>query len=131
MDLPNLETRPLNQVQQIGKNYLEWLRDIDVLEDLEKQNFSGANAPNFLLYLLSRHALLLEIRRSALAALKKINGPVTASALDKTYFNFKSADATSKRDLAIWEVLYADLSKLNMPSSDPGIITSGATNLKK
>ena len=128
--LPNLETRPLNQVQQVGKNYLEWLRDIDVLEDLEKQNFSGANAPNFLLYLLSRHALLLEIRRSALAALKKINGPVTASALDKTYFNFRSADVTSKRDLAIWEVLYADLSKLNMPSTDPGIITLGQQILK-
>ncbi len=128
--LPNLETRPLNQVQQIGKNYLEWLRDMDVLEDLEKQNFSGANAPNFLLYLLSRHALLLEIRGSALAALKKINGPVAASTLEKTYFNFRSADSALKRDLTVWEVLYADLSKLNMTSSDASIKTLGQQILK-
>ena len=128
--LPNLETRSLNQVQQIAKNYLEWLRDVDVLEDLEKQNFSGANAPNFLLYLLARHALLLEIRRSALAAVKKLNAVVNASALDKTYINFTSTGAASKRDLTIWEVLYADLSKLNMTSPDPKIKTLGQQILK-
>jgi hypothetical protein len=128
--LPNLETRELKQVQQVGKNYLEWLRDIDVLEDIEKQNFSGASAPNYLLYLLCRHALLLEIRRSALASIRKINPAITASELDKTYLNFADSGATTQRDVTVWEVLYADLSKLNLPSSDADIKTLGQQILK-
>jgi hypothetical protein len=128
--LPNLETRLLSQIQQIGKNYLEWLRDIDILEDLEKQNFSGAKAPNFLLYLLARHALLLEIRRSALAAINKLNAQVDASALDKTYLNFTAESTAPQRDITVWEVMYADLSKLNITPSDPNIKTLGQQILK-
>jgi hypothetical protein len=127
--LPNLDTRLLKQVQQVAKNYLEWLRDVDVLEDLEKQNFSGAAAPNYLLYLLCRHALLLEIRRAALAAVKKISPVIEASELDKTYMNF-ATDTTATRDITVWEVLYADLSKLNLPSSDANIKTLGQQILK-
>ena len=130
MDCRFLKSRLLKDITEIGKNYLAWLAGASSIETLEKQDFSGAKAPNYLLYLLARHSLLLELRRLALASLSKKDAAIHRSAFDKTYLNLTGTTATT-RDLTIWEVLYADISKIEIISPDRLIQTLGDTLLKK
>lgn len=128
--LPFSEERKLQFIEQIDNNYLAWLAGAETVEALEKQDFAGAKAPNFLLYLLARHALLLELRRVAMQVFIKRNLKVSYSAFDKTFLNLIGTTAAS-RDLTIWEILYADTNQLE--NGIPGIVKSplGDQLLKK
>ncbi|GJM36353.1 MAG: hypothetical protein DHS20C18_53540 [Saprospiraceae bacterium] len=132
--LPLSESRLLEEITAIKGNYLEWLSGISSVKMLEVQNFKGAKAPNYLLYLLARHAFLLELRRAAIDALQKRNGRIDRPAFDKTYMNFVPPDfrdALKNRDLTIWELLYADMELLDRGVPNPRIPTLGDHLLKQ
>ena len=128
--LPFSEERKLPFIEQIDNNYMAWLAGVETVEALEKQDFAGAKAPNFLLYLLARHSLLLELRRLAMQVFIKKNAGISYSAFDKTFLNLLGTKAAN-RDLTIWEILYADTNQLE--NGIPGIVKSplGDQLLKK
>ncbi len=126
--LPVSEDRLLSEIPEIGKNYLDWLESIFNLRTIENQDFKGAKAPNFLLYLMARHALLLELRKEALRLLKRKNSKLHFGSFDKTYLNFLEPDSSGSsknRDVTIWEILNADLIQIGEQPPHPRITTLG------
>ncbi|MDX2442615.1 MAG: hypothetical protein QNK30_02335, partial [Bacteroidales bacterium] len=63
-DVPESETKPIRNYSADGKNYIEWLRQVDG-EKIRRQDFGGENAPTALLYLLLRHSVQLTQSNSA------------------------------------------------------------------
>lgn len=120
------ESLLLPDIAEIGKNYLQWLSEITSVETLEKQDLSGGKAPNFLLYLLARHSLLLELRKAALNLwpAKKDNA-IHRGTFDRTYLNYGGFFSKAQRDLTIWEILHAELAKVGLTSKDPLIKSLG------
>lgn len=57
-DVPLSETSPVRPYSADGKNYIEWL-SLSEPEKIRLQDFGGNAAPNSILYLLLRHALML------------------------------------------------------------------------
>ncbi|HKQ04852.1 MAG TPA: hypothetical protein VJ464_06955 [Blastocatellia bacterium] len=61
---PLVTSKPLSETDRLDPNYITWIRQATI-EDLRKQNFGAEQPPDALLYLLLRHATLLEYVRLA------------------------------------------------------------------
>ncbi|HXI21208.1 MAG TPA: hypothetical protein VNH46_08995, partial [Gemmatimonadales bacterium] len=89
--VPLSETAGIREYDPVAhRNYLHWLRDATTLETLSSQNFGGAPRPSALLYLKLRHALLLELNKSAVRWLvgKGYDASVTMAA--RTFYNIRA-----------------------------------------
>jgi hypothetical protein len=83
-----------------GMNYIEWLATAKQLSSVQIHRF-GVRPPRTILYLLLRHALLLELKKSAEDFYDKTNVPFKRGAYEKSLFNFNK----EVKDLTTWEVL--------------------------
>ncbi|MEO8335836.1 MAG: hypothetical protein ABI664_12740 [bacterium] len=84
------------------KNYLHWLRETTSVTALSSQNFGGAPVPTALLYLQLRHALILQLNKSAVLWLEGRGFDASVTQRSKTFYNVRPAG-----DLTPWEVLQA------------------------
>ncbi len=82
------------------KNYLDWLHDAASIDVLSSQNFGGAPVPGALLYLQARHALILQLHKSAVLWMRGRNVDASDTILATTFHNVRPAG-----DLTRWEVL--------------------------
>ena len=102
---PASETRPLTPFDKVsGKNYLDWLYDAETVAQLEQQDFgASAKPPTALLYLMLRHALLLDLVTQARAIFEKNGSPkIDKTWFSKTYLNFEKGTL----DLTAWILLH-------------------------
>ena len=77
----------LEQIGDSGKNYIEWLATVKSLSSLQNQKMGGP-APPFILYLLMRHALLEEIKKSTEEFYLRQKVSYQRAAFDKSFYNF-------------------------------------------
>lgn len=119
--LPPSEKRGLPVIESLNLNYLQWLATVQNLDDLEKQRLGASAAPRFILYLLARQALLLELLDAALKMTTGRNTLLRRTSFDKSFVNF---DIT-RRDLTVWELLHGKLSDIGIESPGPGVDTIG------
>lgn len=87
------------------KNYLNWLADTSTITALERQDFGpGKVAPNTLLYLELRRALLLQLHKSSVGWFKKHN-----IALEQTLQPANFHNIRPQGDLTKYEVMRANV----------------------
>lgn len=85
------------------KNYLDWLAQAQSIDALEKQDFgSGVRAPNALLYLKLRRALLLQLHKSSVKWLLNNNVDVTPTLEVANFHNIRPEITLTK-----WEAMKA------------------------
>ena len=101
-------TRFLQRDKITKQNYIEWLASIRKIKDFEKK-ISGVRAPRSILYLLLRHAILLELKRAAEVIYTKAKVPYKRVAFEKSVYNFN----TKTNDLSEWEILFGVPKKVN------------------
>lgn len=108
LDAANLvDAVPLSEKDGIreyapGRNYLHWLRDASTLATLSTQSFGGAVVPTALLYLKLRHALLLQLHKSAVKWLERKGYDASMTLATRTFYNIRS-----QGDLTRWELMNA------------------------
>ena len=112
LDANNLiDNVPLSEENHIrpyaaGNNYLNWLAAATTPDILEKQDFgAGIPAPNALLYLLLRKALLEQLHNASANWLINRSVPVQASMMARNFNNIRPDG-----DLSKWEVMKAPVS---------------------
>jgi len=118
LDAANLvDAVPLSETEGVReldaathRNYLHWLRDAASVNALSRQDFGGAPAPTALLYLKLRHALLLQLHKSAVTWIAARGVDTSATHVARTFHNIRPAG-----DLNRWEVMRAPVQTL-----DPG-----------
>ncbi len=85
------------------KNYLDWLAEVQSIATLEQQDFgSGRQAPNTLLYLNLRRALLLQLHKASVKWFLRNNVDVTATLNATNFYNIRP-----QIDLTKWETMKA------------------------
>lgn len=85
------------------KNYLHWLAEAATIEALERQDFGAdRKAPNALLYLQLRRALLLQLHKAAVHWFKNRAIPLDNALLSGNFYNIRP-----QGDLTKYEVLRA------------------------
>jgi hypothetical protein len=111
LDAKNLiDAVPLSEEETIRnydeaakKNYLDWLAEAQSIEALEKQDFgSGVRAPNALLYLKLRRALLLQLHKASVKWFLRNNIDVTATLDATNFYNIRPEVSLTK-----WEAMKA------------------------
>lgn len=102
------------------KNYIHWLREADTVAKLQQQSFNGAERPTSLLYLQLRHALLLQLNKSAVRWMERYNINASVTERARTFHNIRPSG-----DLTRWEVLRSPVGNIisthpnrNMPVAD-------------
>lgn len=86
-----------------GKNYLEWLVEIEKVEELELQNFGeGVQPPSALLYMQLRRALLLQLHKSSVKWLKTKGHDVDLTSGAVNFYNIRPQATPTK-----WELMKA------------------------
>ncbi len=85
------------------KNYLDWLAEAQSIDALEKQDFGpGVKAPNTLLYLKLRRALLLQLHKSSVNWFMHNNIDVTPTLEVANVYNIRPEISLTK-----WETMKA------------------------
>ena len=85
------------------KNYLDWLAEADSPEILEAQDFgTGKTAPNALLYLMLRKALLEQLHKSSVEWLSRNNIKLEYTLKARNFHNIRPGG-----DITKWEVMKA------------------------
>jgi hypothetical protein len=107
-DLPMSESEPVRPYTADGKkNYLEWLATSGA-EIIRTQDFGGSTAPNAILYLLLRHALMLaQADAAARLIITKDPGRKLSEFFDPDFIGVQQEGGRSK-----FESLYAVNSKI-------------------
>ncbi|MDR8391885.1 hypothetical protein NC796_12070 [Aliifodinibius sp. S!AR15-10] len=134
---PPSPTRFLDKLGDTKKNFIEWLAGVTKVKDID-DHAAGAQPPRSVLYLLLRHALLLELQRAASDFYTKNGYTFDRGANEKSLYNFN----TEVKDLTTWEVLYGipqkvDLQKLKVSSPigdhllDPTLADTAAEYIKE
>ncbi len=110
--VPLSETDPIREYDTVAhQNYLHWLRDATSVDALSAQNFGGAPVPTALLYLQARHALILQLHKSAVLWMKGRGVDAKATTLASTFHNVRPGG-----DLTRWEVLRAPVGAIDPAS---------------
>ncbi|MCP4632625.1 MAG: hypothetical protein GY855_06825 [candidate division Zixibacteria bacterium] len=107
--------------ESLRKNYLHWLSEASNIDTLEKQDFGAdIKAPNALLYLKIRRALLLQLHKSTVHWFRKQNLVLDHTLETANFYNIKP-----QGDLTKYEVMRAKVGtavpnhpKKNMMVSD-------------
>lgn len=87
------------------KNYLDWLAEVQSIDALEKQDFgAGIKAPNALLYLKLRRALLLQLHKASVNWLLHNNIDVTPTLEVTNFYNIRPEISLTK-----WETMKAKI----------------------
>jgi len=111
LDAANLiDNVPLSEKEKIRfydeaakKNYIHWLAEANSIDTLEKQNFgTGKTAPNTLLYLILRRALLLQLHKASTFWFNK-----NAISVENTLKAVNFHNIRPEGDLTKWEVMRA------------------------
>jgi hypothetical protein len=111
LDAKNIiDSVPLSEEESIRyydeaaqKNYLDWLAEAQSIAALEKQDFGpGRQAPNALLYLKLRRALLLQLHKASVSWFLRNNIDVTATLAATNFHNIRP-----EADLTKWEAMKA------------------------
>lgn len=85
------------------KHYLDWLAEAQSIATLEKQDFGpGRQAPNALLYLNLRRALLLQLHKASVQWFLRNNIDVTATLAATNFYNIRP-----EANLTKWESMKA------------------------
>ncbi|MEP7343631.1 MAG: hypothetical protein ABI877_00130 [Gemmatimonadaceae bacterium] len=92
----------------LHKNYLHWLHETGSVAELSAQNFGTAPAPTALLYLKLRHALILQLHKSAVTWMKRFNLDASATNEARTFYNVRPAGNITR-----WEVLRTPVSSVD------------------
>jgi hypothetical protein len=106
---PFSEERTIKAYDASGThNYIDWLaahmRDA---ASLREQDFSGAPRPTFLLYMLMRHALLIESATSVVRLLRLFDIEAPELATSRKFLGM-----TKVVDVAAWEILSAPANRI-------------------
>jgi len=120
LDVSNLvSSDPLSETDSLQeydtaqhKNYLDWLCEADTISKLYQQSFNGAEKPTSLLYLQLRHALLLQLNKTAVQWMKRYSVDTSVTETVRTFYNIRPAG-----DLTRWEVLRGPVG--NVSASHP------------
>lgn len=89
--------------EAVKQNYLDWLAQAQSIDALEKQDFgTGVKAPNALLYLKLRRALLLQLHKSSVNWLLANNIDVTPTLEVANFYNIRPEISLTK-----WETMKA------------------------
>jgi len=97
-----------------NKNYIHWLSEIDSVDTLEKQDFgTDIKAPNYLLYLMLRHSLLLELSDNTglFFLANQVEMPRYKRARD--FINIKSTNEPTR-----WDLMKAKVSQVQSGNTD-------------
>lgn len=109
--LPSSESRLIQPLSlDEDKSFLHWLATVNQVEDIERQQVPGSGAPNTLLYLLLRHALLLELMEAIRSRLDPADQQFLRSALRKSFVHFEK----NNNDFTDWALLYATMGQLKL-----------------
>ena len=119
LDPANLvDSVPLSETDRIReydasahKNYLDWLHDASSVDVLSAQNFGGAPVPTALLYLQARHALILQLHKSAVLWMQGRGVDASMTMLSSTFHNVRPAG-----DLTRWEVMRTPVGAIDATS---------------
>jgi hypothetical protein len=104
-----------NYDEAAGKNYLHWLAEATSATVLERQDFgAGVPAPNSLLYLMLRKALLDQLHNAAARWMEDRGVSVAETSLVRNFMNIRPAPSLSK-----WEVMKAPVgvAEANSPAA--------------
>jgi len=106
-NLPLSETSPIHYYDAVNKkNYLHWLAAARSIQDLEQQHFgAGIAAPNSLLYLILRKALLQSLHSSSVSWFNAKAIDFTATVGVNNFLNIRPGGTLTK-----YEVMKAPLS---------------------
>jgi len=103
-DVPLSEEKLIRYYDEIArKNYLDWLAEATTPDILEKQNFGvGKSAPNALLYLMLRKALVEQLNNSSVKWLVNNSIQVEFTLQSRNFHNIRP-----EGDITKWEVMQA------------------------
>jgi hypothetical protein len=102
--VPLSEKDPIRYYDEAAKkNYLDWLAEAQSIDALEKQDFgTGVKAPNALLYLKLRRALLLQLHKASVNWFLHNNIDVTPTLEVANFYNIRPEISLTK-----WETMKA------------------------
>ncbi|MDB4583109.1 hypothetical protein N9164_08155 [Draconibacterium sp.] len=111
-NVPLSETDGIRNYDETAqKNYIDWLAGIATLDVLEKQDFGpDAKVPTALLYMQLRRSLSLQLHKSSVLWLRKMNMNVDFTLAATNFHNVRPTG-----DLSKWEVMRA---KINVDNPD-------------
>jgi hypothetical protein len=103
-NVPLSEKNPIRDYDEANqKNYLHWLAETTTIDALERQDFGeGRSAPNTLLYLQLRRALLLQLHKSSVDWFNRHHIALNETLQPVNFHNIRPAG-----DLTRYEVLRA------------------------
>ncbi len=111
-DVPLSETDLIREYDAAThKNYLDWLHDASSIATLQAQDFGGAPVPTALLYLQARHALILQLHKSAVKWMGARGVDASTTMLAGTFHNVRPGG-----DLTRWEVMRAPVKEIDATS---------------
>ena len=106
------EKRIRNYDEAAKKNYLHWLAEATNATVLERQDFgAGVAAPNTLLYLMLRKALLEQLHNAAARWFDNRGVSVAETTVARNFMNIRPEPSLSK-----WEVMKAPVSVIEADS---------------
>jgi hypothetical protein len=114
-NVPLSETEAIREYDPVAHtNYLHWLRDTSTVAALASQDFGGVPAPTALLYLQLRHALILQLTKSAVLWTRTRGFDASITEQARTFHNVRPGG-----DLTRWEFLGAPMSAVDPASPIP------------